>query len=47
VLFLILIQLTKALGGAPVPLVRPEYAAWLPSVLFGTVGLALLSRVRT
>ena len=47
VLFLIMIQLTKALGGAPQPLVRPELAAWLPSVFFGTVGLLLLSRVRT
>ena len=47
VLFLIMIQLTKALGGANPPIVRPELAAWLPSVVFGTVGLLLLSRVRT
>jgi len=47
VLFLIMIQLTKALGGANPPIVRPELAAWLPSVVFGTVGLMLLSRVRT
>jgi lipopolysaccharide export system permease protein len=45
VLFLILIQLTKAIGGQAI--VRPELAAWLPSMLFGTVGLLLLSRVRT
>lgn len=45
VLFLILIQLTKAVGGQAI--VQPELAAWLPSVLFGSVGLLLLSRVRT
>ncbi|HEU4628335.1 MAG TPA: LptF/LptG family permease [Gemmatimonadaceae bacterium] len=45
VLFLILIQLTKAIGGNG--LVQPELAAWLPSVLFGTIGLLLLARVRT
>ena len=47
VLFLIMIQLTKALGGANPPMVRPELAAWLPSVVFGTIGLLLMSRVRT
>jgi lipopolysaccharide export system permease protein len=45
VLFLILIQLTKAVGGQG--LMRPELAAWMPSILFGTVGLLLLARVRT
>lgn len=45
VLFLILIQLTKAIGGNG--LVQPELAAWLPSILFGAVGLLLLARVRT
>jgi lipopolysaccharide export system permease protein len=45
VLFLILIQLTKAIGGQAI--VKPELAAWLPSMLFGGVGLLLLSRVRT
>ena len=41
VLFLILIQLTKAIGGQAI--VRPELAAWLPSMLFGTVGLLLVA----
>ena len=45
VVFLILIQLTKAIGGNG--LVLPELAAWLPSVLFGLIGLLLLWRVRT
>jgi lipopolysaccharide export system permease protein len=45
VLFLILIQLTKAIGGQA--LMQPELAAWVPSMLFGGVGLALLARVRT
>jgi lipopolysaccharide export system permease protein len=45
VLFLILIQLTKAVGGQGI--VRPELAAWMPSMLFGAVGLLLLARVRT
>ena len=47
VLFLILIQLTKAIGGTPQPLLRPELAAWLPSAIFGVVGATLLARVRT
>lgn len=45
IVFLVLIQLTKAIGGSGV--VRPELAAWLPSALFGLVGLVLLVRVRT
>ena len=45
VLFLILIQLTKAVGGQGI--VQPELAAWMPSMLFGAVGLLLLARVRT
>jgi lipopolysaccharide export system permease protein len=45
VIFLMLIQLTKAIGGKG--LLPPELAAWLPSILFGIIGLALFSRVRT
>jgi lipopolysaccharide export system permease protein len=45
VIFLILIQLTRAIGGNG--LIRPELAAWLPSAVFGLVGLVLLARVRT
>lgn len=45
VVFLLLIQLTKAIGGNGV--VAPELAAWLPSLLFGAMGLVLLVRVRT
>jgi lipopolysaccharide export system permease protein len=45
VVFLMLIQLTKAIGGKG--LVPPDFAAWLPNIIFGVVGLYLLSRVRT
>lgn len=45
VIFLMLIQLTKAVGGKG--LMPPELAAWLPSILFGAVGAILFSRVRT
>ncbi|MHB1223080.1 MAG: LptF/LptG family permease [Gemmatimonadaceae bacterium] len=45
IVFLLLIQLTKAVGGNGV--VLPELAAWLPSMLFGLMGLVLLVRVRT
>ena len=45
IIFLVLIQLTKAIGGSGI--VRLELAAWLPSALFGVVGLILLARVRT
>jgi lipopolysaccharide export system permease protein len=45
VVFLMLIQLTKAIGGKG--LISPELAAWLPSMLFGVVGLILFARVRT
>jgi lipopolysaccharide export system permease protein len=45
ILFLILIQLTKAIGGSGQ--VQPELAAWLPSVIFGVVAIVLLARVRT
>jgi lipopolysaccharide export system permease protein len=45
VIFLIMIQLMKAVGGKGV--VNPELAAWIPSVVFATVGSILLARVRT
>lgn len=45
VIFLMLIQLTKAVGGKG--LVPPGLAAWLPSILFGLIGAVLFSRVRT
>ena len=45
VIFLMLIQLTKAIGGKG--LMPPDIAAWMPNMLFGIVGLVLLSRVRT
>lgn len=45
ILFLVLIQLTKAIGGKG--LITPELAAWLPSLLFGGAGAALLHRTRT
>jgi lipopolysaccharide export system permease protein len=40
-----LIQLTKAIGGKG--LIPPDLAAWVPGVIFGTVGLVLMARVRT
>jgi lipopolysaccharide export system permease protein len=45
VTFLMLIQLTKAIGGKH--LIPPDLAAWLPNVLFAAVGLVILARVRT
>jgi lipopolysaccharide export system permease protein len=45
VIFLMLLQLTQAIGAKG--LVPPNLAAWLPGMLFGTVGLVLLARVRT
>jgi lipopolysaccharide export system permease protein len=45
VIFLVLIQLTRAVGGKG--LVVPELAAWIPSAIFGVVGLILLARTRT
>ncbi len=45
VLFLMLIQITKAVGGGGV--IPPTLAAWTPNVLFGVLGVALLARVRT
>jgi lipopolysaccharide export system permease protein len=45
VIFLMLVQLTQAVGGKGI--VTPELAAWLPGILFLAVGAALLARVRT
>ncbi|MEO6527248.1 MAG: LptF/LptG family permease [Gemmatimonadaceae bacterium] len=45
VTFLMMIQLTKAIGGKA--LIAPDVAAWLPNALFAVVGLVLLMRVRT
>ncbi|MCC6770518.1 MAG: LptF/LptG family permease [Gemmatimonadaceae bacterium] len=45
VIFLIMIQLTKAVGGKGV--LTPEMAAWTPNLVFGVVGLIMLMRVRT
>jgi lipopolysaccharide export system permease protein len=45
VVFLIMIQLTKAVGGRGV--VTPEMAAWIPNAVFGLLGLVMLTRVRT
>jgi lipopolysaccharide export system permease protein len=45
VVFLMLIQLTKAIGGKG--LMPPDLAAWVPSMLFAIIGVALLTRVRT
>jgi lipopolysaccharide export system permease protein len=43
--FLMLIQLTKAVGGKG--LLAPDVAAWIPNALFALMGLILLTRVRT
>lgn len=45
VLFLVLIQLTKAIGGKG--LMQPEAAAWMPNMLVGLLAVVLLARVRT
>lgn len=45
VVFLMLIQLTKAIGSKG--LVPPDLAAWLPNIFFGITGVYLLARVRT
>lgn len=44
-IFLLMIQLTRAIGGKGV--IAPDFAAWVPGVLFGMMGLVLLARVRT
>lgn len=45
ILFLTLIQITKAVGGGG--LLPPTIAAWTPNLLFAAAGLLLLSRART
>ena len=45
VVFLMLVQLTVAIGSKGI--VSPELAAWLPAIVFGSVGGLLLARVRT
>ena len=45
VIFLMLIQLTKAIGGKG--LIPPDLAAWVPGAIFGVIGLVLMARVRT
>ncbi|MBW7935532.1 MAG: LptF/LptG family permease [Gemmatimonadaceae bacterium] len=45
VIFLMLVQLTQAIGSKG--LVPPNLAAWLPGMVFGTIGIVLLARVRT
>lgn len=45
VIFLMLIQLMKAVGGKG--LITPELAAWMPSLVFALVGSYLMVRVRT
>ena len=44
-IFLLLIQLTKAIGVKGV--IPPDLAVWIPSVAFGLFGLILMVRVRT
>ncbi|HTE46953.1 MAG TPA: LptF/LptG family permease, partial [Gemmatimonadaceae bacterium] len=44
-IFLLMIQLTKAIGGKGV--IPADYAAWIPGAIFGLIGLVLLARVRT
>jgi lipopolysaccharide export system permease protein len=44
-IFLLMIQLTRAIGGKGV--IPPDFAAWIPGVIFGVMGLILLARVRT
>jgi lipopolysaccharide export system permease protein len=45
ILFLTLIQITKAVGGGG--LLPPTIAAWTPNLLFAAAGLVLLARART
>ena len=45
VVFLLMVQLTKAIGAKG--LMPPDLAAWVPSAIFGVLGLILLARVRT
>jgi lipopolysaccharide export system permease protein len=45
VIFLMLIQITKAIGGGGI--LPPLAAAWLPNAIFGVAGVILLLRTRT
>jgi lipopolysaccharide export system permease protein len=45
IIFLLMIQLTKAVGGKA--LINPDLAAWLPNAMFAVMGLVLLMLVRT
>jgi len=45
VIFLMLIQLTKAVGGKGI--ISPEVAAWMPNAVFALIGMIMLARVRT
>ena len=45
IVFLMMIQLTKAVGGKGI--LPADLAAWLPNVIFAVVGAWLLSRTRT
>ena len=45
VIFLMMIQLTKAIGGKG--LIDPDLAAWVPNAVFAVIGVILLARVRT
>ena len=45
VIFLMLIQLTKGIGGKG--MIPADLAAWLPSMIFGVIGAFLFARVRT
>jgi lipopolysaccharide export system permease protein len=45
VVFLMLVQMTKAIGGKG--LMPPDVAAWMPSAIFAALGVVLLARVRT
>jgi lipopolysaccharide export system permease protein len=45
IFFLVLIQLTKAIGGKG--LMPPDIAAWVPNLACGLFALVLLARVRT
>jgi len=45
VIFLMLIQLMKGIGGKG--MIPADLAAWVPSIIFGVVGIILFARVRT
>ena len=45
VVFLVLIQMTRSVGGKAFG--SPEFAAWIPNILFAVTGLFFFRRVRT